>query len=57
MSDPLSLLRKATIAKQVIPFVDGHYDFGIVRLAGDVKTCFKRTLRGSTIPLHYCVIG
>ena len=45
-TDPLSLARTAAISKQHVPYVDGHYDFGTARVAGDAKTCFRRTLKG-----------
>lgn len=44
MSDPLSLVRNATVAGTAIAHEDGHYVFGAQRLPETTKTCFKRTL-------------
>jgi hypothetical protein len=46
MSDPLSLLRQATIAGKVVASESGKYIFGSVRLPEQTSTCFRRSLKG-----------
>lgn len=45
MSDPLFLLRQATINKTPPTLSDGFCDFGHIRLPENTKTCFRRTLK------------
>lgn len=47
MSDPLSLVREATISKQPVKYESNHYIFGQIKLHESTKTCFKRTLQKS----------
>lgn len=44
MSDPLSLVRQATMTGTAVNYVDGNYIFGRYKLHESTKTCFKRTL-------------
>ena len=47
MSDPLSLIRKATLASKLIIHEKGFYIFDDnLKLADNTSTCFRRTLKG-----------
>lgn len=46
MSDPLSLMREATMAGTTVSYADNHYSFGSYKFHESTKTSFKRTLRG-----------
>lgn len=45
MSDPLTVVRQATISGEAITYADGHYVIGPHRFHESTKTAFKRTLR------------
>eukprot|EP01039_Chlorochromonas_danica_P004799 gene4799-5262_t len=47
MSDPLSLVRQATISGEAVNYADGQYQFGNQNFHELTKTAFKRTLRTS----------
>lgn len=42
MSDPLSLVRQATITNNPVNYVDGFYVFGPYKIHESTETCFKR---------------
>lgn len=44
MSDPLSLLRQATITNNSVNYIDGHYVFGPYKIHESTETCFKRLI-------------
>ena len=44
MSDPLSLVRQATITNNPVNYVDGFYVFGPYKIHESTETCFKRLL-------------
>lgn len=46
MSDPLSLLRQATIAGRTVVSENGYYMFGSISLPEQTSTCFRRTITG-----------
>lgn len=52
MSDPLSLLRQATIARQPVVSENGNYVFGSIKLPEKTSTCFRRTLKGNYDYFH-----
>lgn len=48
MSDPLSLIRKATISSNLITHEKGYYIFNEnLKLPDNTSTCFRRTLKGT----------
>jgi hypothetical protein len=47
MSDPLSLLRQATIAGKPVASEGGNYVFGSIQLPEQTSTCFRRSLKGN----------
>lgn len=47
MSDPLSLVRQATMSGNAVKYIDHHYIFGNSKYHESIKTCFKRTLKGT----------
>ncbi len=44
MSDPLSIVRNATMAGVVVGHEDGNFVFGNTKFAETTKTSFRRTL-------------
>jgi hypothetical protein len=48
MGDPLSLVRQALCKAQPIDYADHHYVLAGHRLPESTKTCFKRTLKGTS---------
>lgn len=56
MSDPLSLVRNATLTGTAVNYVDNYYHFGAVKLHESTKTAFKRTLKSneSVVVLVFC---
>lgn len=44
MSDPLSLIRQATITNNPVSYADGFYLFGPYKIHESTETCFKRLL-------------
>lgn len=49
VSDPLTILREAIINKIPIVHNDNHYSIGNHTFEENIKTCFKRTLKGKMI--------
>ena len=52
MSDPLSLVRQATITGTPVNYSDGHYIFGEYKFHENSKTAFKRSLKCKSFVLH-----
>jgi hypothetical protein len=48
MSDPLSLIRAATMAGEKLVSKDGSYSFGGIELPEGTSTSFRRTLKGES---------
>lgn len=51
MSDPLSLVRQATITGTPVSYSDGNYIFGEFKFHESTKTFFKRSLKSRTFTI------